>query len=97
MDSTDLEFFDDILLLEKQFDAMSEDSVISVGLDLSPHYRKFLAEYLAINPQVSTYWCSPSPERAGAGGAPPGLQHRGGALPAGQDEGEQPVQPVHLR
>ena len=53
MDSTDLEFFDDVLQLEKQFDAMSEGSVISVGLDLSPHYRKFLAEYLAINPQVA--------------------------------------------
>ena len=53
LDSTDLEFFSDVLLLESQFeDSWSNEAVMGVGLDLSPHYKKFLAEYIEINPET---------------------------------------------
>ena len=53
LDSTDLEFFSDVLLLESQFeDSWSKEAVMGVGLDLSPHYKKFLAEYIEINPET---------------------------------------------
>ena len=51
LDSTDLEFFNDILLLEDQFDSM-ENKLIGVGLDLSPHYRRFLGDYLKEHPDT---------------------------------------------
>ena len=50
LDSTDLEFFYDVRLLESQFEGWSEEAVMGVGLDLSPHYRKFLEQYIQINP-----------------------------------------------
>ena len=43
LDTADLEFFSDILLLDDQFRNMS-DEVIGVGLDLSPHYRAMLEQ-----------------------------------------------------
>ena len=53
LDSTDLEFFSDVTLLESQFeDSWSNEAVMGVGLDLSPHYKKFLAEYIEINPET---------------------------------------------
>jgi len=51
LDSTDLEFFNDIQLLEDQFDNM-ENELIGVGLDLSPHYRRFLGDYLIDHPDT---------------------------------------------
>ena len=42
-----------MLLLESQFeDSWSNEAVMGVGLDLSPHYKKFLAEYIEINPET---------------------------------------------
>jgi len=49
LDSTDLEFFDDVKSLNDQFDNM-ENELIGVAPDLSPHYRKFLGEYLKDHP-----------------------------------------------
>ena len=49
IDITDLEFFADIAELYDQFAATS-DKLAGVGLDLSPHYRKFLTSYLADQP-----------------------------------------------
>lgn len=52
MDSTDLEFFEDVSQLEAEFGQMEETELMSVGLDLSPHYRKFLEEkYVVIHPE----------------------------------------------
>ena len=52
IDITDLEFFADISSL---YDMFSEtgDAVMGVGLDMSPHYRKFLANYLKDHPNSS--------------------------------------------
>ena len=52
LDSTDLEFFSDVSQLESQFEGWTEEAVMGVGLDLSPHYKKFLAEYIEINPDT---------------------------------------------
>ena len=52
LDSTDLEFFSDVIELESQFEGWSEEAVMGVGLDLSPHYKKFLEEYIEINPET---------------------------------------------
>lgn len=53
MDSSDLEFFEDVAQLEEQFQYMGEDTLMSVGLDLSPHYRKLLEEkYVGIHPET---------------------------------------------
>ena len=52
LDSTDLEFFSDVTELESQFEGWSDKAVMGVGLDLSPHYKKFLAEYIEINPDT---------------------------------------------
>jgi len=49
LDSTDLEFFDDIKLLHDRFDKMDKE-LIGAAVDLSPHYRKFLKNYLEENP-----------------------------------------------
>lgn len=50
IDITDLEFFADITELQDQFPATS-DKLMGVGLDMSPHYRKFLASYLSHHPE----------------------------------------------
>ena len=52
IDATDLHFYDDIKLLNELFKNI-KDQIMGVGLDLSPHYRKFLADYLIINPGSS--------------------------------------------
>lgn len=49
IDITDLEFFADISELNDQFEDTS-DKLMGVGLDMSPHYRKFLATYLVDHP-----------------------------------------------
>ena len=51
IDSSDLEFFDDVLLLQEQFEKMDEE-LLGVGLDLSPHYRNIIS-VLAGDPQTS--------------------------------------------
>lgn len=43
LDSSDLHFYDDILLLQEQFNHMDRQ-VIGVGLDLSPHYRNMVTD-----------------------------------------------------
>jgi len=50
IDSTDLEFFDDIEELFDQFELMSSQAVIAIGRDLSPHYRSLLSNFLKKNP-----------------------------------------------
>ena len=43
IDSTDLEFFDNIEMLFDQFDLMSPQALVAIGRDLSPHYRSLLS------------------------------------------------------
>jgi hypothetical protein len=43
IDSSDLEFYQDILLLQKQFENM-DNELLGVGLDLSPHYRNMVSD-----------------------------------------------------
>ena len=43
LDSTDLEFYDDILNLQLEFENMGE-KLFGVALDMSPHYRNLIAE-----------------------------------------------------
>ena len=43
IDSTDLEFFDNIEKLFDQFDLMSPQALVAIGRDLSPHYRSLLS------------------------------------------------------
>ena len=43
LDSSDLHFYDDILLLQDQFKKMDKE-VMGVGLDLSPHYRNMVTD-----------------------------------------------------
>ena len=50
IDITDLEFFADISELQDHFSATS-DCLLGVGLDMSPHYRKFLTSYLSHHPE----------------------------------------------
>ena len=45
LDVTDLDFFDGIKHLYKQFDNMDQEWM-GVGVETTPHYRKFLARYL---------------------------------------------------
>ena len=49
IDVTDLEFFDNLSDLYKQFENFDEE-LIGVGVDASPHYRKFLENYLRDHP-----------------------------------------------
>ena len=49
IDITDLEFFADISELYQHFESTT-DKLLGVGLDMSPHYRKFLASYLTDHP-----------------------------------------------
>ena len=53
LDTADLEFFSDILLLDDQFRNMT-DEVIGVGQDLSPQYRAMLeqAGYITSHPDT---------------------------------------------
>merc|ERR1719483_700444 len=51
IDTTDLHFYTDIKTLEEQFNNI-KDEIMAVGLDLSPHYRKFLADYLIVHPDT---------------------------------------------
>ena len=62
LDSKDLEFRSDIKLLQDQFAEMSEDAVISIGPDLTPHYRNEVRRYRALHPDT------------GVGGPGPGSQ-----------------------
>ena len=45
LDATDLDFFDSIKHLEKQFDNIDKEWM-GVGVETTPHYRKNLAKYL---------------------------------------------------
>ena len=45
LDVTDLDFFDSIKHLQKQFDNI-DNEWMGVGVETTPHYRKFLAKYL---------------------------------------------------
>ena len=45
LDITDLDFFDSIRHLQKQFDKIDQEWM-AVGVETTPHYRKFLAKYL---------------------------------------------------
>lgn len=49
IDTTDIHFLEDVKVINELFDEMS-DEIMAVGLDLSPHYRKFLLKYLKKNP-----------------------------------------------
>lgn len=51
IDTTDIHFFEDIKVLDDQFDKIG-DEIMGVGLDLSPHYRKFLVDYLVRHPDT---------------------------------------------
>jgi hypothetical protein len=44
LDSSDLDFRDDISLVWDQFEQMEGSQVVGVGLDMSPHYRHFLEQ-----------------------------------------------------
>ena len=44
LDSSDLDFKDDILNLWQQFDHMGARAVVGMALDMSPHYRSFLQQ-----------------------------------------------------
>ena len=50
LDVTDLDFFDGIKHLQNQFDNIDKEWM-GVGVETTPHYRKFLARYLEDNPQ----------------------------------------------
>ena len=50
LDSTDLEFFSNVIELEHQFEGWSEEAVVAVAVDMSPHYKKFLGKYIEVNP-----------------------------------------------
>ena len=53
IDITDLEFFSNIRELYQEFYKMSPDQVMGVGLELTPHYRKFLGkQYLDLHPDT---------------------------------------------
>ena len=43
LDSSDLQFYDDILLLQDQFKKMDKE-VMGMGVDLSPHYRNMVTD-----------------------------------------------------
>ena len=50
IDITDLDFFSDITELYDHFEN-TEEAIMGVGLDMSPHYRKFLKSYLMDHPE----------------------------------------------
>ena len=50
LDSTDLEFFSNVIELEGQFEGWAEEAVVAVAVDMSPHYKKFLGKYIEVNP-----------------------------------------------
>ena len=53
IDSSDIEFFSDIKLLQDEFKKMASE-LIGIGLDLSPHYRAMLEQsgYIAAHPST---------------------------------------------
>ena len=53
LDSKDLEFRSDIGLLQQQFEKMSPSTLIGIGPDLTPHYRKVLSDYISRHPNTS--------------------------------------------
>ena len=52
LDATDLLFLSDIKLLNEMFDNFSEENVVGLGLDLSPHYYENLKSYRMDHPQT---------------------------------------------
>ena len=52
LDSTDLVLVSDIGDLQDQFENIVDDAVMKVGLDLSPHYRTNLADYIKTHPET---------------------------------------------
>ena len=93
LDSSDLDFKDDILNLWQQFDHMGAGEIVGMGLDMSPHYRSFLQENytksVPCNPMILKHILQdPSLQPPWPAWPEPRCQQWCGALPAGQDEGE---------
>ena len=52
LDSTDLLFMSDVKDLDDLYRDMDSDAVMMIGLDLSPHYRVNLEDYIKTNPDT---------------------------------------------
>ena len=50
IDSTDLEFHQDISVLDNQFHQLTDVQLMAIGLDLSPNYYHQLADYRKLHP-----------------------------------------------
>ena len=50
IDSTDLEFHQDISVLDHQFHQLTDGQFMAIGLDLSPNYYHQLADYRKLHP-----------------------------------------------
>ena len=50
IDSTDLEFHQDISVLDNQFHQLTDGQLLAIGLDLSPNYYHQLADYRKHHP-----------------------------------------------